>query len=441
LKVIQSFWSANQNIESSNFGWYSPKFHVISWALSCIQLSKFYDVELYTDQNGYDFFIDKLKLPYKKVHVVLDDLNGFHKDFWALPKIKSYLMQENPFLHIDGDVYIWKPFPEELLKRGIISQNLEETTSYYKNMWNEIFPSLNFIPAEIKNYASNNNSHACNMGIFGGNDINFLKKYALKSFEFATKNNTLPDKIYGGNFNIFFEQVLLFEMLQIEGKRSYFLLEDIYLDNEYTGFGNFEDIPEKKNYLHLIGPYKRSFQVCKIMETYFIFNYPDFFKKIIDFFPDEYDFFTRKGDYHFTYSENINRKQEFIENIKKKTNSKLLDDDYLFNRDLACLIQCSFLMNNIQNNINFFIQKLNGTLIEEKNLKIKEIKNKETLISIDDIDVVIFEKIENGTFYHTLQKEMYDMLDEDSIESKTQLKSIINDFLTFYLKNRAIIIY
>jgi len=72
-KVIQSFWSGNRDsLLKDNFGWLSPKHHLISWCLSSNLLAKFYDVELYTDKVGYDLLIEKLKLPYSKVHLVMD---------------------------------------------------------------------------------------------------------------------------------------------------------------------------------------------------------------------------------------------------------------------------------------------------------------------------------------------------------------------------------
>ena len=45
----------------------------MSWTLSCLSLREHYDeVALYTDQKGYDVFINKLHLPYTEVNVVYD---------------------------------------------------------------------------------------------------------------------------------------------------------------------------------------------------------------------------------------------------------------------------------------------------------------------------------------------------------------------------------
>ena len=140
MKIIQSFWSQNQiNPLESNYGWLSETHNWLSWILSANQLSKFYKVELYTDQKGYEILIEKLKLPYHKVHIVLDELNHYDKSLWAIPKIKTYSLQNEPFLHIDGDVFIWKEFSKELMNGNLITQNLEATTEYYEEMWNDIY--------------------------------------------------------------------------------------------------------------------------------------------------------------------------------------------------------------------------------------------------------------------------------------------------------------
>ena len=81
MKIIQSFWAGKLQFTEESFGWQHSRFHALSWALSCLQLSKYYAVELYTDTIGYEFLIKKLNLPYAKVHIVLDELNNFSTDF------------------------------------------------------------------------------------------------------------------------------------------------------------------------------------------------------------------------------------------------------------------------------------------------------------------------------------------------------------------------
>lgn len=84
MKIIQSFWTGKNNDLEHSYGWLSNKYHYMSWILSCNQLRKYYDeVELFTDSLGYTILIEKLKLPYTNVHVVLDELNNYHNNLWA----------------------------------------------------------------------------------------------------------------------------------------------------------------------------------------------------------------------------------------------------------------------------------------------------------------------------------------------------------------------
>ncbi|MBB6371520.1 DUF6734 family protein [Chryseobacterium shigense] len=444
MKIIQSFWTASQDFQMNSFGWLYPRFHVIGWALSCLQLSKFYDVELYTDKNGYDLLITKLGLPYKKVHVVMDELNTFHRDFWALPKIKAYMLQNEPFLHVDGDVFIWEPFPDNLMSEGLISQNLEITTEYYSKMWDEIFPHLKFIPAEMEKYISKVNNYACNMGIFGGNDINFINRYSQKSFEFAAKNSDLHQGISGGNFNIFFEQVLLFEMMTEEKKNSAFLIQEVPLDNDYIGFGNFDEVPFKRTYLHLLGHYKRIYSVCKLMETFFINNYPSLFSKIYEMFPDEYPLLGTVN-YTFSHLENKERRERFLEDARQDTYNEIFDEVYLFNRDLTCINLHPFLFECLNNDRNFNIKRIKGSIYSQEEdqaiLTIRELNEEKTIIPIDEIDQLILDKAEVEKTYYSLRSEILEMLDDEAAELKDEFITMIQERLNYYLKNKLIVVY
>src|ERR1700749_4013895 len=105
MKIVQSFWSApylfsKKESPGSRFngGWPEKRFNYFSWALSCLQLSKFYtDVELITDSRGKDLLIDKMALPYTTVKVRLDELDRYDPGLWALGKILSYAQNDEPF--------------------------------------------------------------------------------------------------------------------------------------------------------------------------------------------------------------------------------------------------------------------------------------------------------------------------------------------------------
>jgi hypothetical protein len=75
MNFIYTFWNSQkqENPLLNSGGFLAPEIHYMSWAFSCLQLSKFYEnVELHTNQQGKEILIDVLELPYSKVHLSLE---------------------------------------------------------------------------------------------------------------------------------------------------------------------------------------------------------------------------------------------------------------------------------------------------------------------------------------------------------------------------------
>ena len=281
MKIIQSFWTGNQNDFTNSHGWCNYKYNWISWILSSHQLIKFHkQVELYTDAFGYEILINKLQLPYTKVHVVLDELNHFHKDLWAVAKIKTFQLQTEPFLHVDGDVFVWESLTEKFKNSNLVVQNLEVTSIYYPDKWKEIRPNLIYIPDTVKNFKCTTTDLVTNMGIIGGNNLNFITEYTHKSLEFVEKNKLIWSKIKDYNFNIFFEQIFFYRLSKQKNEEISYLFNECYKSDSYKGFANFGDVPTKK-YLHLLGDYKRELNKCIQMESYTMRFYPESYSKLM----------------------------------------------------------------------------------------------------------------------------------------------------------------
>ena len=134
MRIVQTFWTAGQDPLKHSFGWSHPQYNLMSWALSCLSLREHYDdVELYTDSAGYHILIEVLGLPYTKTHVVFDDFKCL-PHHWALAKIKTYSMQTEPFIHVDGDIYISKRIPGNIENAMVLVQNQEIGTEFYHNI-------------------------------------------------------------------------------------------------------------------------------------------------------------------------------------------------------------------------------------------------------------------------------------------------------------------
>lgn len=287
MKIIQSCWSCNQkSLLEFGAGWYSPEYHLMSWALSCLQLKKYYGkVTLYADRVSQTMLIDELNLPYTEIICDLDLLNEYHNDLWALPKIHVYGQQTESFLHVDGDVFIWEPLSSKLMNSGLIAQNMEAATLYYKSALEKLERKLTYFPDEI--LADKMNSeiiYAYNAGIFGGSDVDFFRVYAEKARLFVNANQEKLAAIDVSTFNIFFEQYLFYVMVQDKKKEVNVLISDIIGDNGYIGLGDFTEVPYNRKYLHLLGSFKKNKFVCGQLANRLREDYPEYYYRIIALF-------------------------------------------------------------------------------------------------------------------------------------------------------------
>jgi hypothetical protein len=445
MKIIQSFWSQNlTNPLTENYGWLSEPYNWLSWILSANQLAKFYKVELYTDQKGYEILIDKLQLPYHKVHVILDELNHYHKSLWAMPKIKTYSLQNEPFLHVDGDVFIWEKFSNELLKGDFITQNLEITTEYYEEMWNEICPNLLYVPNEMKDYINNSNSYAYNMGIIGGNNYEYFKHYAAISTEFVDNNKSVWNSINGFNFNIFFEQVLFYNMIKESSGKVSCLFSDTPNDNDYIGFGDFDKVPNQKNYLHLLGTYKKSERICNNLETYVIKEYPEYFERLRKLFPSYF--------LHYEMSFDKSKNQDLKDNFKLKNTPKItrdLSNEYITGRNFMSLEFPQEFDQLVADKSSFELLKFSEIEIRDyfneqlnENVRsaiIPELGQRISRLSIDEIDELILQELENPTLYDEFILKMNTYLEEDiDNEGRTNFIELIQNRTRFFIVEKVL---
>jgi hypothetical protein len=188
---------------------------------------------------------------------VLDELNDYHPDLWALGKVKAYSLQTEPFIHADGDVFVWKRFDENIEKAPLIAQNEEVNYGYYKKSLIEIQQTFHYKPDFFS--TENDMIKAANAGIFGGNDIDFFQNYCKASLDFVNKNKNCLEKCTAGYLNMIFEQYLFWELAhQAQTPIKYFIEEEIKESDEFKHLLLFEKIPYTSTYLHIIGSAKKS---------------------------------------------------------------------------------------------------------------------------------------------------------------------------------------
>jgi hypothetical protein len=288
MKIIQSYWSLPASTREtdihgrSNGGYVSSKFNHMSWALSCLTLRRFYkDVELVTDKKGKKLLIDTLKLPYTKVTVCLDDLNPYHPKLWAIGKIKAYQLQKEPFLHVDGDIFIWKPFGDEVFNRqALIVQNMEYDYPWYYTQLNDIKKNFSYISKDIvKTYSSDKPLTSINAGIIGGTDIDFFQQYTVEAFKFIQENLQHLNKINIGLFNNIFEQYLFYAMACDNNKPIHPFLT-LSPKQEFSEMTNFHLLPNIQSFVHLAGYAKLNPYACEQVEMRLRYEFPEYYHNI-----------------------------------------------------------------------------------------------------------------------------------------------------------------
>ena len=288
MRIIQTFWSGGYNPLECGYGWNHAEHNLMSWALSCHSLREHYSQEeLYTDQRGYDVLIGKLHLPYTKVHVVYDDSLCLPQH-WALAKISTYAMQTEPFLHVDGDIYVPSPLSQEALSAPLIAQNREIGTVYYRRMMENVQRHEEItLPAYITEALRAESVASYNMGMFGGHDLGFIRRYCQEAFSFLERNRMNDRSLPHSRVccNILFEQVFFAVLADQEGREVASVLGRAVRDEGYSG-REFCDLSywSQRPFFHLLGGHKRNPYNVDMLRRTLLRLYPDVLERITSLF-------------------------------------------------------------------------------------------------------------------------------------------------------------
>lgn len=289
MKIVHSLWSKpalkrKKGTEKTSGGWRHEKYYYMSWALSCLCFKEQYgNIELVTDIRGKKLLIDTLKLPYTSVRVELDVLNHYPSELWAVGKLFAYFLQNEPFIHVDGDVYIWEKFKPDLESAPLIGQHLERVEGHYNFGMKQLHKLGVSLPPEFEeDFQIQKKFNATNAGILGGNKVDFFKEYVERAFWFIDKNlHKIDSSIIGANYALIYEQYL-FSVLARAKKIEV---------HHYIG-GNGEDIGQVTNFMrkygenkfvHLLGDSKSVFDNCRELEMQLRCEYPEYHETIMEF--------------------------------------------------------------------------------------------------------------------------------------------------------------
>ena len=288
MKILQTFWTGPPNITDENLlnmkaGWLSCEYHWMSWALSCLQAKNtFGEVSLVTDLKGKEILTDQLQLPYSNVSTELEGkLDHYHPALWALAKIYTYSIQTGPFLHLDGDVFIWQKPGEEFLNSRLIAQNLDKNLEFYLSTLNGINQHFTYIPPPLlkENY-DHKDIYGSNAGLLGGSDLAFFKNYCEQAFKFIDDNKAGLTKVNTGSLNFIFEQYL-FCQLAANANIPVNYYGEMVDDPIFKDYIKFEDHPRIKM-IHPVGGFKKYPHVCDHVAKKLRNDYPEYYYRVIN---------------------------------------------------------------------------------------------------------------------------------------------------------------
>jgi hypothetical protein len=197
MRAVWSFWSKPFQAQRRH-SWPSERHHLFAWVLYVETARRHYpDTWLVTNDGGASVLVDQLGLPFTHVSTTLNALAHHDPEWWALDKIYAYRMQEQPFVHIDSDVFLWKPLPERLERADVFAQNPEPlswNTSYDPERLEHAIQGTagGWLPDEWQWYRRARDRRAECCGIFGGNRIDFINRFAEASIPVARRSGASP---------------------------------------------------------------------------------------------------------------------------------------------------------------------------------------------------------------------------------------------------------
>ncbi|WP_430409659.1 DUF6734 family protein [Kordia sp.] len=283
MKIIHSLWSKPMLTPDGTLGetgWRHSHYFYMSWALSCLTFKEIYkDITLVTDDFGYDLLINKLKLPYTNIEVVLDELNHYPKELWAIGKLKAYQIQKEPFIHVDGDVYVWNSFGNVIENATLVSQQRDEDFGHYSHAMQEaLHHGYEFPDFLLKEFLNKQTMVSSNAGIIGGNDLKFIQEYCKMSFEIIDKNIDKP-RFNGTSYALLYEQYLFHCLAQKHQKQIAYYLEN-KPDKSEESHTFFNKYIQEKKFVHLLSMRKNEMEYCYDLRDQLKTNYPSYYEII-----------------------------------------------------------------------------------------------------------------------------------------------------------------
>lgn len=292
MLAVWSFWSPPFRAHHRR-AWKSEFHHLLSWVLSVESAARHYPrTLLVTDDEGARVLVDELALPFTTVSTALTQLRDADPGWWVLGKLWTYRAQREPFVHLDSDVFLWKPLPSRLANAPVCAQSPEwfprTPDSWYRPMLYDeaISAAAGWVPEEWRWASSEEFSQAVCCGFLGGTAVDFIAYYADLAIRMIEHpGNRVAWDALGSPIsdNILVEQYLLAACLGFHRGRpgSHYRDIDVAYLFESSEVAFDEASAARAGYTHLIGGAKRSPALMRRLETRVERDYPELFARCV----------------------------------------------------------------------------------------------------------------------------------------------------------------
>lgn len=234
MKIIYSFWQTNRHT------FCNPEMA----KLSHDYVKKLgYNTCLYTDQAGYNIL--KNVVNYDEI-ILFDEalLSKFSRQIWSLGKILAMSLINEPFMHIDFDVFLFKEVEDDLLNKDFFALYKEPWIHDFEDMISKIYklyPNQNDL--NINEFTS------FNFSVVGGQNFKEINEVCKKIINFAILYKENIEKI---QMNYTWEHAVTFEQIMIPNLLSTLFdiqIKTIFPENHRQDFEGIDSKEKIKNYI------------------------------------------------------------------------------------------------------------------------------------------------------------------------------------------------
>lgn len=284
MRAVWSFWS--KPYFAGYARWYTDWHHWLGWGLSLHTTSQFYpDTYLVTDDAGARILIDRLQLPFVHVSTALNKIRNYDAEWWSLGKIEAYAQQDEPFVHVDADVFLWKRLSREVERADVFAQNPEPIVpgaTLYTPEEVESVIGTGWLPREWSWYRRKPITESQCCGVLGGNRIDFIKHYAktaLRMIRDPRNRSAMKDLREKSRHMLLIEQFVLtacveYHRIQKRSRFSEIEMRHIFgtLDEALNPHASIQ-----AGFTHLAGDAKRNPRVARHLENRVRKEIPQFY--------------------------------------------------------------------------------------------------------------------------------------------------------------------